>query len=363
MNERDRFVRCLQFKAVDRVPDMEMGVWPETLARWRREGLPWWVGNLFQLSDHLRMDKSFNCDWLPIHNEIYPEPETRIVEERPDWVVTENSLGMRARQGRTNASIPQYLRFPVEGPEDYDRLARFLDPGDAGRYRPDFDADLLHRTGRGELRGVSFSGLFGFPRSVMGLENYCLALHDQPDLVRRLLDDRVHMARGLYPRALAAHAIDFVQIWEDMSYKSGPLVSPSFMEGHMVGRYRTISHQFRSAGVPLVMMDSDGNVDRIAPLLEPSGIEGLYPCERAAGADPVSLRRAHPRLALMGGIDKRVVARGGAEEIREEFRRLRPVLREGGFIPFIDHFIPPDVSYPDFLLYLGIKREFLANPA
>jgi len=47
---------------------MELGVWPETIERWHSEGLAWWVDDLFQLSDHFGMDKSFNCDWMHINN-------------------------------------------------------------------------------------------------------------------------------------------------------------------------------------------------------------------------------------------------------------------------------------------------------
>jgi len=35
------------------------------------------------------------------------------------------------------------------------------------------------------------------------------------------------------------------------------------------------------------------------------------------------------------------------------------VVESGGFIPCIDHAIPPDVSYADFLYYLEKKAELL----
>jgi len=53
-------------------------------------------------------------------------------------------------------------------------------------------------------------------------------------------------------------------------------------------------------------------------------------------------------MAYWGGVDKRMMAKGG-EAIRRELRRLEPVIRGGGFVPACDHGIPSDVSWPNFL--------------
>ena len=362
MNERERFINCMKFGKIDRVPNMELGVWPETLARWRHEGMPWWVGNLFQLSDYFRMDKSFNCDWMHINDRLFPDQEFHVVESGPEWEIVESNIGMKYKRGFSNASIPQYFRFPVETMADYRKIEGLLDPGDPGRYSGDFGEDLAHRTMRGEVRGINFCGLFGFGREIMGLENFCMAIYDEPELVGAILDGRVKMAGDLYKRVLAEQGIDFVQMWEDMAYKSGPLVSPGFMEKEMVDRYIEIIDVFRKGGVRLVMMDCDGNVEKMVPIIKKAGMDGIYPCEIAAGSDPVRLRKMFPGVGLAGGVDKRALASGGPEGAKSELRRLQPLIKDGGFIPYIDHFIPPDISYDTFCFYCALKADLLANP-
>jgi len=352
----------MKFGKVDRVPDMELGVWPETLARWRHEGMPWWIDNLFQLSDHFHMDKSFNCDWMHINDRLFPDQEFRVVERNSGWEIIESNIGMKMKRGLANASIPQFLRFPVETAGDYQRISDRLNPEDSGRYSPDFDDDLAFRTMRGETRGINFCGLFGFGREIMGLENFCTAIYDEPELVEAILDDRVKMAELLYRRILEAGGLDFVQIWEDMAYKSGPLVSPGFMEGKMLERYIEIVGIFRKGGVRLVMMDCDGNIEKMVPIIKKAGMDGIYPCEIAAGSDPVKLRKMFPGVGLAGGIDKRALAGEGAAGAKSELRRVQPLIKEGGYIPYIDHFIPPDISYGTFCYYCALKSELLANP-
>ena len=60
----------------------------------------------------------------------------------------------------------------------------------------------------------------------------------------------------------------------------------------------------------------------------------------------------------VGGVDKRELAKG-RQEIEQEIRRLAPLVEGGGFIPTVDHAVPPDVSYENWLVYLELKRELL----
>ena len=37
------------------------------------------------------------------------------------------------------------------------------------------------------------------------------------------------------------------------------------------------------------------------------------------------------------------------------------MLESGGFIPHVDHMLPPDVSYGDFMYYLELKLELMGR--
>jgi len=73
------------------------------------------------------------------------------------------------------------------------------------------------------------------------------------------------------------------------------------------------------------------------------------------------LRRKFGRsLRLWGGVDKRVLATDKAA-IRTHLRELAPLIEEGGFIPTVDHTVPPDVSWDNLMHYFDAKRELLAG--
>jgi uroporphyrinogen decarboxylase len=109
------------------------------------------------------------------------------------------------------------------------------------------------------------------------------------------------------------------------------------------------------------MVDTDGRGNDLLPIFLEAGIDGMHPCEIAAGCDPVLLRQKHPNCTLIGGLDKRAIA-SGREGVDSELRRVQPVLEKGAYIPMLDHYVPPDVSYQTYLYYVERRRELLSHP-
>ncbi len=109
----------------------------------------------------------------------------------------------------------------------------------------------------------------------------------------------------------------------------------------------------------MILVDSDGNVDKLIPLWLEAGLDGVYPLEVAAGMDVVDLRRRYgERLVIKGGIDKRVLAQGKAA-IDAELARVMPLVEQGRYIPTIDHAVPPDVPYANMCHYWEQKKRLL----
>jgi hypothetical protein len=358
LSERDRFLRYMNFQSVDRIPLMEMGFWSETFERWYHEGLPRWVTHDRHLEAHLGLDLSFNRNWLPINDALYPPLEPRVLEDRENEQVLSDENGVVYRQQKQHRTIPQYIRFPVEDEADYERLLPRLNGVHPGRYADDFDEDLHWRRQRGEIVGVHFRSFFGFPRALMGLQGWCMAFYDQPHLVRRMIADRVRFAKELLQRVLATGTLDFVQVWEDMAFKTASLISPQLVRQYMLPAYEELVDVLRRGGVKLIMVDCDGRIDALLPIWLEAGIDGAHPCEVAAGSDPVELRRQYPGCRLMGGLDKRAIA-SGREGVDAVLRHVQPLLQEGAYIPFLDHFVPPDVSYDTYLYYLERRQALL----
>jgi uroporphyrinogen decarboxylase len=75
--------------------------------------------------------------------------------------------------------------------------------------------------------------------------------------------------------------------------------------------------------------------------------------------DPVEIRSRYGHaLGLAGGIDKRELTKDFAA-IDAELERIVPLIEDGGFIPTLDHAVPPDIPYANWLYYLERKARLL----
>jgi uroporphyrinogen decarboxylase len=136
------------------------------------------------------------------------------------------------------------------------------------------------------------------------------------------------------------------------------MISPDMFRQFMMPRYRKLNDLLHSHGVDISWVDRDGNVEQPIPLWLEVGVNYVWPLEVAAGNDAVALRKKYGKDLILGGaINKRALARG-KEAIREEVMSKVPFLVEsGGYIPSVDHWVPPDVSFENYCYYVNTLRE------
>lgn len=193
---------------------------------------------------------------------------------------------------------------------------------------------------------------------MMGTENLSYAFYDQPDLVHEILDFMVEFFMRVTAKALRETEVDVLNFNEDLAYKSGPLLSPKAYTEFFLPRHKQIIAFLRQHGVKVIELDSDGNTEALIPLFLEAGVNVHWPLEAAAGMEPLKIRRKYGQsLALSGGIDKRELAKD-RKAIEEEMRRkILPMLEGGGYIPSVDHTVPPDISLDNFRYYVELKQR------
>jgi uroporphyrinogen decarboxylase len=160
----------------------------------------------------------------------------------------------------------------------------------------------------------------------------------------------------IYDEPLRRIKVDVFCLSEDMAFKGQAMLSPADMRTFMLPRYRKLYRFFKDRGVQAVTMDSDGYNGQILDVFYPEALDGIVPIEIAAGNDPEVFLRKYPGIFLEGGIDKREL-RFTKERVRAEVvRRYRAARRYGGYIPSVDHGVPPDVPLRNFLYMVELLR-------
>jgi uroporphyrinogen decarboxylase len=203
-------------------------------------------------------------------------------------------------------------------------------------------------------------GLYSQLRSWVGTIELSYLFYDDPALVQEMVDLIVDFTLRVTRKARQEVQFDYFNFFEDFAGKGGPLISPALFRRFLLPAYKRITEEFRRDGIKHFWLDSDGDPRCLIPLMLEGGITCLWPLEVASGMDPVALRKEYGTdLALCGGIDKREIAKGREAIHRELYAKIPPLLERGGYIPFIDHAIPPDISLDDFKYYMDLKMKLI----
>ena len=144
--------------------------------------------------------------------------------------------------------------------------------------------------------------------------------------------------------------------------KTASLISPQLFRDFMLPNYKRVTQLFRQAGIDVMFVDCDGNIDELIPLWLEGGCSGVMPIEVAADSDVVKYRETYGKdLVLMGGIDKRALTHTKKEVEDEVIPKATALFKEGGWLPFLDHSAPPDIPLENFQHYLDLILRIAAD--
>ena len=351
--------------------------WTETLDAWVAQGAPPEIrrakfrGEYFHL-DHMRMLREiklglFMDKVIDVHGAPYvygippvvPEYDTAILEEDAEYAVMVNAGGQTLRASKQHPEkMPMYLDFPVKDRATWEEYKKRLDPATPDRWPADWQAYVERINSKDEPVMLNVGGLFGYVREWMGVERVLYLVYDDPVLFEDMMEHMTYLQVEVVKRVLADVHVDCAMFWEDMCFKTGPLISPKMFKRFMVPRYKRVTELLHAAGVNSIFVDSDGNLSALIPLWLESGINGFWPLEVAAGNDAVALRKHYGKdIILAGNIDKRAFLKT-EDVLRDEVMAKVPFLLEsGGYFPSLDHLVPPDVPFTMYRHFINTLRE------
>jgi uroporphyrinogen decarboxylase len=183
----ERFVRCLTGGDIDKVPfgaGLGWNPWGETLEKWREEtGRPG-----LSPAEEFGYEKSFAIP--KTEPGIFPCFEEKILESDNEHTVMTDRRGITLRARKDGGSMPEFLSYPVETPEDWERLKEErLKADDAGRVTENWDEfrSRLKATGESAQLGDYPWGVFGAARDILGVERLLLGMMDEPAMIKDIM--------------------------------------------------------------------------------------------------------------------------------------------------------------------------------
>ena len=356
MTNRERFINTALCKKVDRLPFyFYFGPWGETVNRWNVEGL----------GKDESWDERFGFDPGIIQTEVNfgycPSFKHRQIEDLGEKEIVCDKLGIIKEQRKDGGSIPKYLEYPLKNRDDWEKIkSEKLNPDDPARFPDNWDNLVIkYNDGDKIVQVGSYPyGLFGTLRDMMGVEDFLVSFYDQPDLIHEIMNYLTDFWITIYRKICSRVKVDCIHIWEDMSGKTGSLISTDMIREFMIPNYKKISIFANENNIPIIALDTDGNCMDLVPVYIEGGINMMMPFEVAAGSDVLYYRKEYPDFSIMGGIDKQEIAKG-KEAIDCELNRIAPILKGTGYFPALDHLPHPDISWDDFCFFVEKLKKMI----
>jgi len=291
-----------------------------------------------------------------------PAYEPKIISEDERTVTLINVVGQTIKCLKESLKMgwgmPMYLDWPVRDRATWNEYKKRLDPNTPERWPHDWNAHVQKMNGKSEPLSLGVGSFYGYLREWVGSERILYMFYDDPGLIEDMMEQVLYLETEVIKRVLKDIKVQRAAFWEDMAYKSGPLISPAMVRKFMMPRYKKITDLLRSYGVDVINIESDGNLNELIPLWLESGINYVSPLEVAAHNDAVALRKKYGKdLILSDNIDKRALIKG-KEAIREEVMHKVPfLLGQGGYFPGVDHSVASDVTFENYCYYINLVRE------
>lgn len=362
MTNKERFLNQMNFKSFNRCFCMETGFWGEVFSEWPMFAAAG-VRNNAQAFELLGLDtlENFWGELIQANTFLEPYYTNEILDETETSFIRYNSYGVIVEEMKPAfGARSRMLRPTILTPDDWKRVKaeRLIldDPKrivDVERCRK-----ALSAAGDNPL-GLFCGSVVGFLAQMLTFEGMIYSCFDYPEMVEDMVDTCYRLIDRFLDQVLPHFKFDIACFYENITCKSGPILPMWFFRDIVAPRYKQLCSKLNHFGINLISAGSDGDIRPLLPYFMESGVNCLSPYEVNGCVHPAELLSQYPgALRIIGGVDKIEIAKG-KEAIDRYLGSIVDTVAKGGYIPHIDHDVPPSISEENFMYYLKQKQMIL----
>ena len=165
-------------------------------------------------------------------------------------------------------------------------------------------------------------GVFEDLRALMGFEPMAIKSIEEPGLLGDILEKLTGLAVEAIDQAAAHPATGVVFYADDMGFKTSTMISPDFFREWIIPCQERIAEACHKHGKPF-LFHSCGYVDTLMEdLIEVVKIDAIHSFEDVIEPVESVFQRYGDRVAVLGGVDINLLARGTPQQVRARCREI-----------------------------------------
>ncbi|MFC1928767.1 uroporphyrinogen decarboxylase family protein [Chloroflexota bacterium] len=199
------------------------------------------------------------------------------------------------------------------------------------------------------MKGIASVGhIFTTVWTLMGLETFCMALAENPELVAQIFQKVGNIQYEMLEGVIRFDSVGAILVSDDIAYTPGLMISPKYLRQYLFPWFERMCALCRERDV-LIIYHSDGKLDDVLDDIAAVGFHGLHPIQPNAMDIKRVKERVGDRLCLLGNIDLDVLARGTPEQVEELVKKnLREIAPGGGYCVGSSNSVPNYVKLENY---------------
>ncbi|MHB8277425.1 MAG: uroporphyrinogen decarboxylase family protein [Candidatus Humimicrobiaceae bacterium] len=361
MKSRERILAALNGAEMDRVPITEIGIWPETLRRWQKEGMP--KGISPQAYFHLDKIEFFSFDASLMLKE-------RVITQNHDTKVYSDSDGCIYKMFVNRPGASQFIDSLVKSVEDWIGLKGNLKP-QMERFEK-FGKDIIFGQSILEnqriryekcIRNDVFTALVPlepcwYYLRLLGEEEALTQIALDPKfagtIIKEYNDFSINMLKTIFAQG---YHFDALWVFSDLCYKNGMLFSPKFYREYVMPEQKRL-FELAKENQMKVIYHCDGYVGKLLPLLIEAGIDCIQPLEARAGNDVRDyIQQYEDKISFMGNINMDILTTTKEQIIQEITGKVLAAKKSHRYLYHSDHSVPDNISLENYQFALKVANE------
>ena len=348
-------------KTAERIGFMDLP-WIETLKKWVGQGYPTdEEGEPVDAATYFDFDMAGPVGWFAWGTEVPVE----VIEETEEWKIIRYYSGAILKWWKNDkTSTPQHIDFLMTSRKVWEKDYKPHVIGAGRKWVTDkFIANTKKELEkRREQNRWSYGGgvfIWEQARRDFGDVRLYESLLLDPDWIHDYCRTYTDLYKECYTILFEeAGKPDGVWIYEDLGYKNSLFCSPATYDKLIFPYFREIVEFLHSYDLPVVL-HTCGFTEPLLDVIVDIGFDALNPMEVKAGNDPLRIAEKYgDKLALIGGLDARVLESGDRNLIRMAVTNLLDGMKDRGARYFFasDHSISTNVRLTDFEYAIDVYR-------
>ena len=195
--------------------------------------------------------------------------------------------------------------------------------------------------------------------SLVGFDNLCLMLYDDPDLVQEIFDRVGSGLLGYYRTAIEHDTVGFLCSNDDWGFNTQTFLSPEDMRKYVFPWHKQIVDLAHHHGKPCILHSCGYFEDMMDPVIDEMQYDGKHSYEDNILSVEESYEKWNPRIAILGGIDVNFIANASPEDIKKRAcAMLERTMERGGYALGTGNSVPEYIPQENYLAMISAIHEY-----